>query len=384
MGHHQGLPTGRSLREERPRRGMQCRLLLRGSEASERQPVSWASTPCGGRSCKRTSFAELSVWTSSSVPERVRARRRQRRTVRRHARAGADLPPEALRPRSREARSGDEGHADRRNGAPAEQIQAHRSGLQTAGGIRRRGISGVRCIRSAGSRTRPRCRNPATTGSFRVSTAPWHSSRPSVSGRSTCSRSTVNVPSSSAEIRIRRWRAAQQERSRRAFNSSTLRRQVVRGRTSRIASRSGIRGRPSGEREGDQGSYEGAVRLGAHLVPLDDVDIPVWDFGRADLDADVAPGGGASIDIALRTPDGRALYQDRVRHGREGVAWFEDRGSSVDPLRSPGRRLTGGLAERGVLTRRTVRSRGRRAATGSSVPTPRRPRAPCRRGTAAR
>jgi tRNA (mo5U34)-methyltransferase len=80
---------------------------------------------------------------------------------------------------------------------------------------------------------------------------------------------------------------------------------------------------------GDQGSYEGAVRLGAHLVPLDDVDIPVWDFCRADLDADVAPGGEASIDLVLRAPERPGVYQVEFDMVAEGVAWFEDRGSTV-------------------------------------------------------
>jgi len=88
-------------------------------------------------------------------------------------------------------------------------------------------------------------------------------------------------------------------------------------------------GSASWRTRGDQGSYEGAVRLGAHLVPLDDVDIPVWDFGRADLDADVAPGGEASIDIALRAPERPGVYQVEFDMVAEGVAWFEDRGSTV-------------------------------------------------------
>jgi tRNA (mo5U34)-methyltransferase len=79
----------------------------------------------------------------------------------------------------------------------------------------------------------------------------------------------------------------------------------------------------------EHGSDEGVVRLGAHLLPPDDGDIPVWDFGRADLDADVPPGGEASMDITLRAPDRPGRYQVEFDMVAEQVAWFEDRGSPV-------------------------------------------------------
>jgi tRNA (mo5U34)-methyltransferase len=79
----------------------------------------------------------------------------------------------------------------------------------------------------------------------------------------------------------------------------------------------------------EHGSDEGVVRLGAHLLPPDDGDIPVWDFGRADLDADVPPGGEASMDIILRAPDRPGRYQVEFDMVAEQVAWFEDRGSPV-------------------------------------------------------
>jgi tRNA (mo5U34)-methyltransferase len=79
----------------------------------------------------------------------------------------------------------------------------------------------------------------------------------------------------------------------------------------------------------DHGSDEGVVRLGAHLLPPDDGDIPVWDFGRADLDADVPPGGEVSMDITLRAPDRPGRYQIEFDMVAEQVAWFEDRGSPV-------------------------------------------------------
>ena len=88
-------------------------------------------------------------------------------------------------------------------------------------------------------------------------------------------------------------------------------------------------GSASWRARGERGSYEGAVRLGAHLVPPDDLDVPLWDFGRADLDADVAPGGGASIDIVLRAPERPGAYRIEFDMVAEGVTWFEDRGSSA-------------------------------------------------------
>lgn len=80
---------------------------------------------------------------------------------------------------------------------------------------------------------------------------------------------------------------------------------------------------------GELGSDEGVVKLGAHLVPPDDADIPVWDFGRADLDADMAPGEEASLDIVVRAPERPGAYQVEFDMVAERVAWFEDRGSPL-------------------------------------------------------
>jgi tRNA (mo5U34)-methyltransferase len=88
-------------------------------------------------------------------------------------------------------------------------------------------------------------------------------------------------------------------------------------------------GSASWRARGEQGTYEGAVRLGSHLVPPDDLDVPVWDFGRADLDAEVAPGGQTSIDIVMRAPERPGVYQVEFDMVAEGVTWFEDRGSPV-------------------------------------------------------
>jgi tRNA (mo5U34)-methyltransferase len=88
-------------------------------------------------------------------------------------------------------------------------------------------------------------------------------------------------------------------------------------------------GSASWRARGEQGSYDGAVRLGAHLAPPDDADAPIWDFGRADLDTDVAPGGETSIPIVVRAPERPGDYQIEFDMVAEGVAWFEDRGSPV-------------------------------------------------------
>jgi hypothetical protein len=79
----------------------------------------------------------------------------------------------------------------------------------------------------------------------------------------------------------------------------------------------------------DQGSDAGVVRLAAHLLPPDEGDLPVWDFGRGDLEADVPPGGETSIDIVLRAPERAGAYQVEFDMVAEQVAWFVDRGSPV-------------------------------------------------------
>ena len=79
----------------------------------------------------------------------------------------------------------------------------------------------------------------------------------------------------------------------------------------------------------EHGSDEGVVRLGAHLLPPDDGEIPVWDFGRGELDADIPPGGETVTDIALRAPEQPGAYEVEFDMVAEGVAWFEDRGSPV-------------------------------------------------------
>jgi hypothetical protein len=77
------------------------------------------------------------------------------------------------------------------------------------------------------------------------------------------------------------------------------------------------------------GSDEGVVRLGAHLLPPDDGEIPVWDYGRGDLDADMPPGGKAAVEIVVRAPEKPGTYEVEFDMVAEAVAWFEDRGSPV-------------------------------------------------------
>ena len=71
------------------------------------------------------------------------------------------------------------------------------------------------------------------------------------------------------------------------------------------------------------------VRLAAHLLPPDEGDLPVWDFGRGDLEADLPPGGETSIEIVLTAPELPGAYQVEFDMVAEQVAWFEDRGSPV-------------------------------------------------------
>ncbi len=116
--------------------------------------------------------------------------------------------------------------------------------------------------------------------------------------------------------------------------SATL--QLVDGPTTcrpgdRLTYRVDVRNQGSGpwRAQPEQRSDEGVVRLGAHLLPPDEGDLPVWDFGRGDLEADVPPGGETSIDIVVRAPERPGAYQVEFDMVAEQVAWFVDRGSPV-------------------------------------------------------
>jgi tRNA (mo5U34)-methyltransferase len=97
--------------------------------------------------------------------------------------------------------------------------------------------------------------------------------------------------------------------------------------TYRIAA--GNRGSATWRARGEGGSYDGAMRLGAHLASSEGADVPVWDYARADLDADVGPGEETSIVLTARAPERPGTYQVEFDMVAEGVAWFEDRGSAV-------------------------------------------------------
>lgn len=72
----------------------------------------------------------------------------------------------------------------------------------------------------------------------------------------------------------------------------------------------------------------GAVHLGAHLLRADEEEV-AWDYGRADLPRDLAPGEAARVDLALRAPEGPGRYVVEFDMVAEHVAWFEDFGSGT-------------------------------------------------------
>src|SRR5262249_53195382 len=72
----------------------------------------------------------------------------------------------------------------------------------------------------------------------------------------------------------------------------------------------------------------GYVRLGGHLVnerrePVD------WDFFRAWLPGSVAPGETVTVQARVRLPDAPGRHLLRLDLVDEGIAWFEQSGSSV-------------------------------------------------------
>ena len=72
----------------------------------------------------------------------------------------------------------------------------------------------------------------------------------------------------------------------------------------------------------------GAVHLGSHLLREDEEEV-AWDFGRADLPRDLAPGDAATVEIALRAPAEPGRYTVEFDMVAEHVAWFEDFGSGT-------------------------------------------------------
>jgi len=72
----------------------------------------------------------------------------------------------------------------------------------------------------------------------------------------------------------------------------------------------------------------GAMHLGAHLLRADEGEV-AWDFGRADLPRDLAPGDAARVEITLRAPAEPGRYVVEFDMVAEHVAWFEDFGSGT-------------------------------------------------------
>lgn len=78
--------------------------------------------------------------------------------------------------------------------------------------------------------------------------------------------------------------------------------------------------------EGPEG--RGAVHLGPHLLRDDEEEV-AWDYGRAALPRDLAPGDAASFDITVRAPERPGRYVVEFDLVAEHVAWFEDFGSGT-------------------------------------------------------
>jgi tRNA (mo5U34)-methyltransferase len=79
---------------------------------------------------------------------------------------------------------------------------------------------------------------------------------------------------------------------------------------------------------GEGPAGQGAVHLGAHLLREDEEEL-AWDFGRADLPRDLAPGDSARVEINLRAPAEPGRYVVEFDLVAEHVAWFEDFGSGT-------------------------------------------------------
>jgi tRNA (mo5U34)-methyltransferase len=76
----------------------------------------------------------------------------------------------------------------------------------------------------------------------------------------------------------------------------------------------------------------GAVHLGAHLLRADEEELD-WDYGRAVLPRDLAPGESAVVSFTLDAPREPGRYVVEFDLVAEHIAWFEDFGSGT--LRLP-------------------------------------------------
>jgi len=81
---------------------------------------------------------------------------------------------------------------------------------------------------------------------------------------------------------------------------------------------------------GTAGTRIGEVRLGAHLISLDEETLD-WDLARADLPGAMHPGQVATLPIDVRAPMTPGAYYLDFDMVAEGQAWFEDHGAI--PLR---------------------------------------------------
>ncbi len=74
---------------------------------------------------------------------------------------------------------------------------------------------------------------------------------------------------------------------------------------------------------GDEGI--GAVKVGAHLFSAHDDELS-WDYARATLDRDVAPGQRATVELEFETPSAPGSYRLEFDLVAEHVTWFENLG----------------------------------------------------------
>jgi tRNA (mo5U34)-methyltransferase len=72
----------------------------------------------------------------------------------------------------------------------------------------------------------------------------------------------------------------------------------------------------------------GAVHLGSHLLRADEEEV-AWDYARADLPHDLAPGESVRVEISARAPSEPGRYVVEFDMVTEHIAWFEDFGSGT-------------------------------------------------------
>lgn len=78
--------------------------------------------------------------------------------------------------------------------------------------------------------------------------------------------------------------------------------------------------------EGPEG--RGAVHLGTHLLREDEEEL-AWDYARAGLPRDLAPGDAARVTLQARAPREPGRYVVEFDMVAEHISWFEDFGSGT-------------------------------------------------------